>query len=344
MPEDHTYYDENYQFTKDEGDAIIRTTSYHRKDLELSAIWFPDHEHQGVRASISTSFQRPSSANPGAFGLLPQELLDKIFLNLDIHSVTKCRQASVQLRQAVDCLPEYQLLTTHALNALCALLRTRLARNVTLSDFYEALCTSTCGHCSGFAMFIFLPTWRRCCLICLRLRAEKVQMQTIASIREQLFLNMADISKLTSFKTLPGTYSMGEYVQKDRITIAHVEQALRVFQEQKQTEPPRFRHDGKLAFMASCALPYYDKESKTIEYGISCAGVQVAIDRGFDSAMATKFTYMARDIVYSKAGFLQHFKDCCDAQVLWESSKGGSIEPPELSQMVKNDDKFKPRE
>ncbi|KFZ04395.1 hypothetical protein V502_10182 [Pseudogymnoascus sp. VKM F-4520 (FW-2644)] len=339
-PEGYLYYEDDYQFPKEQADAIIRTTSYHRKDFDLAVIWFSDREHQGVRTSIFTSSQRAPSASPGALGRLPQELLENIFLSLDMHSLTNCRQVNLRLRQAIDSLPEYQAIYTHALNTLCALLRTRLAHTVSLFYFYQALCTKNCDFCRRFAGCIFLPTWRRCCFICLERGNSELQMQTVAFIQKRFpLLSTAAFSQLTSVETLPGTYSMDEYVQKDSITIVPVEQAMRASREQQQAlqqalqqaeEPTWFQQDRKLAFMASCALPYYDRQNRTTEYGISCAGDQVTIDKGGFSALADKFGYKARDTVYTKDSFLVHFKECEEAQLLWGSSKEGSIEPPNL--------------
>ncbi|OBT77686.1 hypothetical protein VF21_03705 [Pseudogymnoascus sp. 05NY08] len=346
IPQEYLF-DDDHQFPPEQAEAIIRTTSYHRKDFDLAVIWFPDREHQGIRTSISSSFQRPSTSTE-PLGRLPQELLNNIFLSLDMHSVTKCRQVNLRLRQAVDSLPEYQVVSTHGLTALCALLRTRLARNVSLFDFYQALCRKNCSLCSRFAGFIFLPTWRRCCFICLQMGSTEFQMHTVPAIQEQFPLSMDEISKLTSFETLPGTYSMKEHVQKDRITIISVAEAMRASggEEGKLVRPgpPWFPQNPKLAFMATCVLPYYDRQTRTAEYGISCAGSQLYIDKGKASGMALKFAYMARDFVYTREGFLEHVKECWDALLLWESSKGGSIEPPELPEIAKNGGYLKPRE
>ncbi|KFY72260.1 hypothetical protein V499_07590 [Pseudogymnoascus sp. VKM F-103] len=346
MPQEYLF-DDDYQFSEEQADAIIRTTSYHRKDFDLAVIWFSEREHQGIRTSISTSFQRPSTS-PATIGRLPQELLNNIFLSLDIHSLIKCRQVDLRLRQAIDSLPEYQAISTHALKALCALLRTRLAHNVSLFDFYQALCTKNCSLCRRFAELIFLPTWRRCCFICLTLGSTEFQMHTVPAIQEQFPLDTEAISKLTSFETLPGTYSMKEYVQRNRITIVPVEQAMRASGGDKEAllrpGPPWFPQNPKLAFMSSCALPYYDRQNKTVEYGISCAGCQLTIDKGTIRGMALKFAYMARDMVYARDGFLEHFKGCGKAQQLWGSSKEGSIEPPELPQIAKDGGYLKPRE
>lgn len=344
--------DDCYHFEEEQADAIIRTTSYHREDFNQSVIWFSDQEHQGVRASISTSFQRPPSISDGALDRLPQELLNNIFLSLDIRSLTKCRQVNLRLRQAVDSLSEYQAICTHALNVVCALLRTRLARNVSLFDFYQALCTKNCDLCPRFGGFIFLPTWRRCCFMCLRSGDLELQMQTVVAIRHQLsLLSVAAIRQLSSFKTLPGLYSLDEgSVPKARVVIAPVEQAMKAAEEQQEgvqeAALARFRQDRKLTLMSSCALPYYDRQSRTTECGVSCAGAQRAIEKApvGSLAMGGKWANMARDIIYGKDSFLEHFKSCKEAQLLWESSNEGSLEPPDLPQGAKDGGYFNRRE
>lgn len=336
-----------YHYQEEQADAIIRTTSYHRKDYNLAVIWFSDREHLGVRMSMSTSFQRPPCASLGTLGRLPQELLNNIFLALDIRSLPKCRQLNVRSRQAIDSLLEYQAISTHALNSLCALLRTRLAHNLSLFDFYQALCEKNCVLCGQFAGFIFLPTWRRCCFVCLQ-GAPELQMQTVAAVRKLLPLSAAAIRKLTSFKTLPGTYSMEESVRKARITLVPMEQAMRASKEQqqalRQAEPTRFRQNRKLNFMASCGLPHYDRQNRTTEHGISCAGCQLALEKDIIGSRGEEWAYIARDRVHGKEGFLEHFKRCEQAQLLWESSNGGSIVPPELPEGAKNGGYFKCRE
>ncbi|OBT65401.1 hypothetical protein VE03_06036 [Pseudogymnoascus sp. 23342-1-I1] len=331
---------EEYQFPEEHADAIIRTTSYHRKDFDLAVISFPDSEHQDIRTSISTSFPRPSSTSLEPIGQLPQELLNNIFLSLDIQSLINCRQVNLRLREAIDFLPEYQAVSTHGLDALCALLRTRLAHNVSLVDFYEALCTKKCSFCYRFAGYMSLPTWRRCCFICLKLRDTEFQMLTLDGLQKQFGLSEAEVSKFTSFVTLPGVYTTTHAVERERLTIAPVEQAMRAYQENQkalqETARSWFPKYPKFAFMATCVLPYYDKQNRTADYGICCAGEQRAIDNSNQRGMALKFAYMARDIVYPRDEFLEHFKECREGQQLWESSKEGTIEPPELPQIAKD--------
>ncbi|KAL5349770.1 hypothetical protein ACLOAV_004802 [Pseudogymnoascus australis] len=334
-------YANGYQFPAEQAAAIIRTASYHRKDFDIAVISFPDSEHQVVRTSISTSFPRFSSTstNAGIFDRLPQELLNDIFLSLDINSLIKCRQVSLPLRQAIDCLPEYQAVSTHGIDALCALLRTRLAYNVSLSDFYQALCTSKCSLCSRFAGFISLPAWRRCCFVCLKLENPELQMLDVDLIHNNFGIYGAAIRKLTSFATLPGTYTTLHSVESKGLTIASTGQISRTYHERyalQRVGRVGFPQDSTLAYMATCALPYYDRQNGTADYGISCAAAQLTIEKTTASLTAMKVLYVARDTVYSKEEFLEHFKECEQAQLLWESSKDGTIEPPELPQMAKD--------
>ncbi|OQD78751.1 hypothetical protein PENANT_c084G00088 [Penicillium antarcticum] len=53
-----------FRFDKEQADAIIRTTAYHRKDFCLSVIWYSRREHNEIRPSISTPFQRTSKESP----------------------------------------------------------------------------------------------------------------------------------------------------------------------------------------------------------------------------------------------------------------------------------------
>lgn len=182
-------------------------------------------------------------------------------------------------------------------------------------------------------------------------------MQTVVAIRHQLsLLSVAAICQLSSFKTLPGLYSLEEgSVPKTRVVIAPVEQAMKAAEEQQQgvqvaalreAALARFRQDRKLTLMSSCALPYYDRQGRTAECGISCAGAQRAIEKApvGSLAMGGKWANMVQDIIYGKDGFLEHFKSCKEAQLLWESSNEGSIEPPNLPQGAKDGGYFNRRE
>ena len=95
--------------------------------------------------------------------------------------------------------------------------------------------------------------------------------------------------------------------------------------------------------MASCALPYYDKVIGDIEYGISCAGCQIALE-DIIGTKCERWAFEVRDKVYARDGFLKHFKWCEQAQLLWTSSCEGNKRPIELPEGARRGGYFKKRE
>lgn len=143
-------------FDEEQTEAIVRTTAFHRRDYCLSVIWFSPREHVDIRPSIATPFQRTSNVGVGSLDRLPLELLFDTLYRLDMHSPFRFRQINLRSRQMVDSLNQYQRVVSHGLNLFCALLRTRLAIDISLLDFYNALCTKACNLCGEFGGFISL--------------------------------------------------------------------------------------------------------------------------------------------------------------------------------------------
>lgn len=336
-----------YRFREEQTDAIVRATAYHRKDYCRSVIWFSPREHVGIRLSIATPFGRTTNTGLGSLDRLPLELLHDVLLRLDMHSLFNFRQINLRSRQTVDYLKQYQVVVSHGLNLLCALLRTRLAIRVSLFDFYYALCTKACTLCGEFGGFISLLTWNRCCFKCLQ-GALETQVQTLAAVRKQFHLTKAELDQLRSFKTLPGIYSMEESVHKSRITVVSVHQAILVSGQQPhalaQAQPASSRRNKKFNFMGSCALPYYDRRTGRVEHGMSCAGCQLALEKDIIGSRGEKWAFEARDKVYAQDGFLEHFRWCEQAQLLWRSSGEGNNRPTELPEAARRGGYFNNRE
>ncbi|KAF5254161.1 hypothetical protein FANTH_1043 [Fusarium anthophilum] len=327
-----------YRFSEEQADAIIRIAAYRRKDFGRSVIWFSPSEHINIRQSIATPFQRTSHVGLGSLDRLPLELLHDTLVRLDVHSLFKFRQTNLRSRQTVDSLKQYHMIVLHALNLLCALLRTQLAVDISLLDFYNALCLKSCSLCGEFGGFMSLLTWMRCCFKCLK-EAPETQVQTRSAARKELHLTKAELSQLKSFKTLPGTYSMEESVYKSRIAIVSRLQATLISRRQSQTttqvQSARSERNRKFNFMGSCALPYYDKVTGNVEYGISCAGCQLTLEKDIIGSRGEKWAFEARDKVYARDGFLEHFRWCEQAQLLWESSGEGKHRPAELPEAAR---------
>jgi hypothetical protein len=332
-----------YQFQAEQADAIVRTVTYCRKDCYCSVIWFSPREHTDIRLSIATPFLRDSTTGLGSLDQLPIELLHDVLLRLDIRSLFRFRQASFTSRCRIDSLKQYQMIAAHGLNLLCALLRTRLATGVSLSDFYIALQTKACAFCGEFGGFMSLLTWSRCCFRCLQ-HCSKTQVQTLATARKQYHLTKAQINQLQSFKTLPGIYSMEQCSYKARTMIVSTHQAATVSGGQPRilvnAQPTSSGRNKKFSFMGSCALPYYDRRTGKFEHGMSCAGCQLALEKDIIGSRGENWAFEARDKIYAQDGFLDHFRWCEQAQLLWHSSGEGSSRPSELPEAARRNGFF----
>lgn len=213
-----------------------------------------------------------------------------------MHSLFRFRQINLRSRQIVDYLKQYQMVVSHGLNLFCALLRTRLAIHVSLLDFYNALCTKACSLCGEFGGFISLLTWKRCCFNCVQWSSE-TQVRSLTSVRKQFHMTKAEVDQLSSFKTLPGIYSMNKSVQNSRITVVSLHQASLVCRRQPpslpQAQSAGLTRNHKINFMGSCALPYDDKQTCRVERGISCAGCQLGIEKDIIGTTDTEWGYEA---------------------------------------------------
>ncbi|KAH6854075.1 hypothetical protein B0I37DRAFT_421381 [Chaetomium sp. MPI-CAGE-AT-0009] len=322
--------DGEYWFSEEKAADIVRITAYHRRTFQVSVIWFPPSEHLPVRASIAASFDHASSRGLGVLERLPLELLYDVVLRLDMLSIFRLRQTNRRARQVVDGLKEYRIAASHGLDCLRALLHTGLAGDVSLSDFYNALCTESCALCGAFSGFIFLPTWTRCCFTCLG-AAPETQLRTLASVQKQFGFTMAELGSLRRFKTLPGIYTPDKVPHESPTEVVSLYQAILLSGQQAELEEAYWsRHYGprdvgsKYNFMGACALAHYNKRTGEVEHGVSCAGCLHASVWGG-----------GRDRVYAKAGFLQHFKWCGPARELWISSRGGKRIPPLLPRLAR---------
>lgn len=256
-------------------DAIIRDV-FNRVILDKFFISYPEAEHERIRMSISTSFQRPSIASLGTLNRLPHELLSDIVLSLDMQSVFTCRQVNTRLRQTIDSFSEYQVITTHALDALCALLRTRLlAPKVSLVDFHRELCPSTCFSCGEFGEVIFLPTFRRYCSLCIT-TAPEVQMGSLKAIKSHLRLGPEAVRQLLVFKTIKQPDLVTRVSRLTSQSLVSIQQAVQVSAipqaSRNRTERDLSHATDKFSLRACCIFPYYNRHAGKAEYGLSCFG------------------------------------------------------------------------
>ncbi|KAF1359207.1 cyclin-like F-box [Lizonia empirigonia] len=338
-----------YEIQPENQNAILRISAYHRKDFDLAVIWFSPRAHTDLLTSTLPLSRKPT-ASLGKLDKLPLELINRICLDLDVASLFRFRQTNIRARQIVAALHEYRIITTHAVNPLCALLRTRLAPVVTLLDFYRLLCTQSCSLCeSEYGDLVHLPLWIRCCSSCLRQNSTELRVATLNTVKRILKLSRKSLGKLPKLVTLPGTYTMDERLRSSRVTIVSTASALSAYREEhsgveaSQAMIKQISTQPILAFMACCALPSFDLRTGQAQNGVSCAGCQVAVEEGINTFKGAWAGEM-RDAVYSHDGFLKHFTHCEQAQLLWTSSNGGTERPPKLPYSCRKGGYFKHRE
>ncbi|RBR06136.1 uncharacterized protein FIESC28_11151 [Fusarium coffeatum] len=329
----------DHRFKDEDKDAIIRTVSYHREDFDRAVIWFSPDQHADVRPSIATPFPRTSNVGLGILDCLPPELLNDVLFRLDVHSLFKFRQTNLRSRQMVDSLKQYQMVVSHGLNLFCALLRTSLAIDTPLLDFYDILCTKNCSLCGEFGGFVSLLIWKRCCFGCIK-KAPECQVHTRTAAPKEHHLTKNESKQLRSFKALPGKYTIvGGSMHQRRITVVSRHQTDLILSREnnslEEAGPLRPFPSPKFNLMASCALPYYDKLTGKVENGIACAGCQLALERGIIGFRIEECALVARDKVHAPEGFLEHFRCCEQAQRLWESSCGGTKKPAQLPEIAR---------
>ncbi|KAF2708728.1 hypothetical protein K504DRAFT_467964 [Pleomassaria siparia CBS 279.74] len=338
-----------YEIPPEDSNAILRVSAYRRIDFDLAVIWFSPHTHTKMLTSTLPTSNKPT-ATLGELDRLPLELVNMICLEMDVASLLRFRQTNTRARQIIGVLHEYRTITTHAINPLCALLRTGLASGITLSDFYRLLCTQSCSLCgSEYGDLVHLPLWIRCCSSCLRQNSPGIRVATLTTVKRTLKLSRKSLGQLPKLTTLPGIYTMDERPRSKRVTIVSTASALSACREEhagveaSQDMIKQLSTQPILAFMACCALPSFDLQTGQAQNGVSCAGCQVALEESvitFTGAWAGEI----RDAVYSHDGFLEHFTRCEQAQLLWTGSNCGTRPPPKLPYSCQKGGFFKRRE
>ncbi|KAH8928174.1 hypothetical protein BT69DRAFT_1307366 [Atractiella rhizophila] len=325
--------DTPFKFAEEHRNLIVRTISY--IDYRHSVISFSRTEHTNVSQSISTAFPRLSRVGFGVLGRIPLELVIKILTYLDIRSIFAIRQLNLKFRQIIQSLKQFRVVVLHGLDLLCASLRTGIAFDVTLWDFYDLLCTKNCGICGAFGAYVSLLTWKRCCFKCMR-KAPEIQMLSLTRLQKAFDLTKAQTRQLKSFKSLPGKYLWDDLVTSNRrIAIASVQQAALISSNAPSFIIGRSNHDKKFNFMGACALPYYDKRTEQVECGLLCSGCELAIDKSIIGRRGEDWAQEARQKEYTRDGLLEHFQWCEQAQILWSSSDEGSRKPKELTERAR---------
>ncbi|KAM5473565.1 hypothetical protein MauCBS54593_002361 [Microsporum audouinii] len=309
-------------------DDIIRVSTYHRRDFDLAVIRLNPRGHEAVRGSMAHPFNHAAITTLGRMQILPVEILHEILLLLDMRSFFVFRQVNLRARQIASTVPGYQPLITHALEAICVILRTKISAWYTLKDIFNVLCTRDCLHCDSFGGFVFLPSLERCCFRCLT-SSPRFRVLPAVEIGKLLSMSRAHLRRsVPLLHTISGIYSMAETSRQRRMYIVAEKQIAKAFtfpgtSMSAAVTARSNRAHAVLRYMAGTTLPYVDIASGDVQHGLCCAGCQIVLEG--DTVSNPTEAFAMRDRVYSNTGFLDHFRLCPEAQKLWKHSKEGKV-------------------
>lgn len=316
-----------YEFDPDDAEDIIYLTSFRLMRNELSVINIHPRAHRYVCHSICQTVYTPRT-NLGYLDKLPLELLHDICINyLDLRSLFKFRHTNRRAQIVVHNIRGYHTLTTHALGSLCAIYRTQIARWYTLRELLDLLYQRDCTFCGRFGGYVFLTSFTRCCYQCMS-QMPQLEAATVGEITMHYSLTEEDLEDVPKLRTVVGQiYSTRTFCRWPVHVVAegHIsgpESCGFVDKIRCMLDP--FPADGPhpLRFMSTTFLPYIDRASGHVEYGVACIGCSVGfegITRSDEdpSELGDKY-YHLEGIAYSEAGFIKHFQQCPIAQVIWE--------------------------
>ncbi|KAL2133610.1 hypothetical protein VTI74DRAFT_2048 [Chaetomium olivicolor] len=290
-------------------EAIIRVATFHRKEFDIALITFGARSSSLIRSLLREPFPSTPTASLGFLDRLPVEVVCQIIRCFDVASLLRFRQANRRARQLMTTLPEYRVVTEYAMDSVLALYKTSIASHFTLTDILAALGTENCPLCGQFGGFVFLLAFRRCCFACLGAPELAVyQARTITNKRLQ---------NVPVLRSIPGRYGLVETIVENRSWLT--------------TKKPSnaSRSAWFHGYLSATALPYADLHSRAprVQRGLCCNGCQISAgkDRWMHGDLEGYGIRHLRNRVYSRDGYLEHFRWCREAQALWKASRGGTL-------------------
>lgn len=164
--------------------------SYPSRMIQCRGSRFIDAENLPPRRSVS-----------GRFDLIPDELLNHVFVLLDIETLRSLRLVNFATKQLVESLPAYADLMKHAPETIHVLECTNLLSYFAANQLYEALLCDRCAGCNEYGNFLFLPACKRCCIDCLS-DHPYMRVITVAAAKERF--GEASLRGLPIMHSLPG--------------------------------------------------------------------------------------------------------------------------------------------
>ncbi|KAK0449849.1 uncharacterized protein EV420DRAFT_1564416 [Desarmillaria tabescens] len=244
---------------------------------------------------------------------LPIELFELIFRSADLRAIASFQRVNKRARIIARSSIPYKYLLLHAPSALCAL--TRSTAYFTVGQLYDVLCSSTCSVCDQFGGFIWLPACKRCCVPCLR---ESPQLRPITQRESMAALGL----RRRALPDDPGASHIG-LGEKPLRKALHQKSGYRTVGTSTSTHHSTVNFTGGsgVQFSSATFLPYLDRSTGTLHYGVSCRGCDCAYQSAMNDPEVSYVERMAlfrrRELTYSLDGFLLHLETCSEGKTLW---------------------------
>lgn len=339
LDDESSYYDTS---DDDESpDHILSTYSRHPTEIDKLVIYSSPSDMQPVLSSLQTAFNSDPLADLGTLSRLAVELVAMILQEMDVHSFFRFRQVNRRARQLSHFVQEYQAISKHALEAVRALLRTKLAAQLTVMELFSELLTDKCNTCANFGELLLLFTAKRCCLQCLRYRPS-FRVLTARTVRRIADISQEQLNQhCLRLRTVPGSYDSIFREPRRRpgslflaTQTSHALLHAGLINENTSWELNNYGATRSFRRMAATAFPHYDTQSSTIDRGVWCVPCSEVFDDMLSSGSQEFLEYdseleelvrMSLDNcmeVFSDEGFLSHFEECEIAQDFREMDRG----------------------
>jgi hypothetical protein len=336
--------------------AIFRVVAYYCRDYDASVLSTLTDTNRGP----STRLMDHGLSTLGDLEVLSVELLSEILRYARLSSVLTFRLLSKRARAAVDASVPYKHILLNAPCIISALVRTGVSSHFTVDHIFRSFTTPNCQVCGLFGAFLWIPECIRCCMPCVRESPELFPM-TQSDAKAAFGLTKKTLANVPVMSSLPGTYSLSETPQKKTrrlmsqkqarlaAVVAHggekgfmdfinsgISQSKAAYERRlaaRNQARESFDSKGNInhsiddvkRFMATAHLPYFDTTTRTTQNGLSCRGCQLALEEGSKQTLSSTQECVLnnrRNLTYTEDGFLEHFKECVEAQFIWALRRG----------------------
>lgn len=165
-----------------------------------------DEQYGTVTPSRVVQFRsKRRKASLGDLQRLPTEVINEIFMFLDLDALRIVLQINSTYFCLATNLPAYKLLRQYASQVLQIMHMTQTAGYFSLYQVFGEFCQPYCRTCGNFGAYIFLLNFTRCCLYCLTF-SKDYALVPLFDVAVQHCLSMKCAEELVSIYTLPGTY------------------------------------------------------------------------------------------------------------------------------------------